>query len=108
MVFRCRPGDALSAARAGAGLSFTAVAAGFNAVDDTLKIVKAATEISLDVAETELEIAKADDERKLEIREWLKEDRRTASADEPVLRIAIFKEVQALQALSDQLPHPAR
>lgn len=95
------PGDALSAARAGAGLSFTAAAAGFSVVDDTLKIVKAATEISLDVAETELEIAKADDERKQEIREWLKEIE-DCVGDEPVLRIAIFKEVQALQALSDR------
>lgn len=95
------PGDALSAARAGAGLSFTAAATGFNIVDDTLKIVKAATEISLDVAETEVNIAKAEDERKLEIREWLKEIEDKV-ADEPTLRLAIFKEVQALRGLSDQ------
>jgi hypothetical protein len=95
------PGDALSAARAGVGLSFTAATAGFNAVDDTLKIVKAATQISLDVAENELALAKAAEERKLEIREWLKEIE-DKIGDEPVLRIAIFKEVQALEALSDR------
>ncbi|WP_035610765.1 hypothetical protein [Haloferula sp. BvORR071] len=95
------PGDALSAARAGVGLSFTAATAGFNAVDDTLKIVKAATQISLDVAENELNLAKAADDRKLQIREWLK-DIEDKVGDEPVLRIAVFKEVQALQALSNQ------
>lgn len=95
------PGDALSAARAGVGLSFTAATAGFNAIDDTLKIVKAATQISLDVAENEVNLAKAADDRKLQIREWLK-DIEDKAGDEPVLRIAVFKEIQALQALSDQ------
>lgn len=95
------PGDALSAARAGVGLSFTAATAGFNAIDDTLKIVKAATQISLDVAENELNLAKAEEDRKLQIREWLK-DIEDKVGDEPVLRIAVFKEIQALQALSDQ------
>jgi hypothetical protein len=95
------PGDALSAARAGIGLSFTAATTGFNVVDDGLKIAKTAAQISLDVAETEVNLAKAADSRKLEIREWLKEVEDKVG-DEPVLRIAIFKEIQALQALSDR------
>ena len=95
------PGDALSAARAGIGITFTATTAGFNASEDIIKIIKAATQISLDVAENEVNLAKAAEARKLEIREWLKEIEDKVG-DEPVLRIAIFKEMQALQALSDR------
>ena len=95
------PGDALSAAVGANEFAYTVVSAGFNGVDDTAKIVKTAAQIALDVAETELNLAKAEESRKLEIREWLKEVEDKVG-DEPVLRIAVFKEIQALQALSDR------
>lgn len=95
------PGDALSLARS--GIEFTAVGtrAGLLTADNVINIGKLVAEIALDVAENELNIAKADEERKLQIKEWLKEIE-DKIGDEPVLRIAIFKEMQALRSLSDQ------
>ena len=95
------PGDALSVARLGIGVTGTIATTGFDVIDDTLAIGKLVAEIALDIAENELELSQADAERKLEIREWLKE-LEDQVGDEPVLRIAIFKEIQALRELSDQ------
>jgi hypothetical protein len=95
------PGDALSAARGAAKSPFVVVEAGFNVVDDTAKIAKTIAQIALDVAETEVNIANADDSRKLEIREWLKEVE-DSIGDEAIKRVGVFKEIQALRALSDQ------
>ena len=95
------PGDALSVARLGIGVTGTIAVTGFNVVDDTLKISKLVAEIGIEVAENELELANADDARKLEVREWLKE-LEDQVGDEPIKRIAIFKEIQALRELSDQ------
>ncbi len=95
------PGDALSLARLGIGVGGTVAATGFDVIDDTLKIAKLVAEISLEIAENELAITNADEARKLEIREWIKE-LEDKVGDEPVLRIAIFKEMQALRELSDR------
>ena len=95
------PGDALSAARGAAKSPFIVVEAGFNGIDDTAKIAKTIAQIALDVAETEVNIANADDSRKLEIREWLKEVE-DSIGDEAIKRVGVFKEIQALRALSDQ------
>jgi len=95
------PGDALAIARLGIGVSGTIAASGFDVIDDSLKIGKLIAEIAFNIAENELEITNADEARKLEIREWLKE-LEDQVGDEPVLRIAIFKEIQALRELSDR------
>lgn len=95
------PGDALSMVRG--GISFTAVGveAGFATGESAMSIIKLIAEIALDIAENELNIVKADESRTLEIKEWIKE-LEDKVGDEPVLRIAIFKEMQALRALSDR------
>jgi hypothetical protein len=95
------PGDALSLARA--GIEFTAVGtrAGLLTAENVINIGKLIAEIALDIAENELNLTKADEDRKLQIKEWLKEIE-DKIGDEPVLRIAIFKEMQSLRSLSDK------
>ncbi len=95
------PGDALSAAAGGIGFAKTGVRAALLSVDSALTIGKLVAEISLDIAENELALADADEARKLDIKEWIKE-LEDKVGDEPVLRIAIFKEIQALRELSDR------
>ena len=95
------PGDALSAVRSAVKSPFVVVQAGFNAVEDTAKIAKTVAQIGLDIAETEVNNANADESRKLEIREWLKEVE-DFIGDEAIKRVGVFKEIQALRALSDQ------
>ena len=95
------PGDALSLARAGIEFTATGTRAGLLTADSALTIGKLIAEISLDIAENELALTQADEERTQEIREWLKEAE-DAIGDEAILRVAIFKEIQALRALSDQ------
>ncbi len=95
------PGDALSLARSGIDFTATGVATGFQAVGDGLKIAKLIAEITFEAAENEIRLGKAISENLLQEKEWFKglEDK---VGDEAVLRIAIFKEMQALRALSDQ------
>jgi len=95
------PGDALSFAEAGAEFGKISAKTVFKSTDTALKIGKLVAEISLDIAENELNLAKARDERKLQIREWLKE-LEDQVGDEAILRIAVFKEIQALEALSNR------
>jgi len=95
------PGDALSLARSGIEFTATGTRAGLFTADSALTIGKLIAEISLDVAENELALTQADAERTQEIREWLKEAE-DAVGDEGIMRVAIFKEIQALRALSDQ------
>lgn len=95
------PGDALSLARAGIEFTATGTRAGLTVADSGLSIGKLVAEIALDVAENELNLTKADEERTLQIKEWLKEVE-DSIGDEAIKRVAIFKEIQALRALSDQ------
>jgi hypothetical protein len=99
--FAISPGDALAPARGGVGLAKTGTLAALKSADGLLAIGKLIAEISLDIAETELTLTKADEERTLQIKEWVKE-LEDKVGDEPVLRIAIFKEIEALRALSNQ------
>jgi hypothetical protein len=69
--------------------------------DSGLAIGKLVAEISLDIAENELNLTKADEERTLQIKEWLKEVE-DSIGDEAIKRVGVFKEIQALRALSDQ------
>lgn len=95
------PGDALSAVRGGIGTGGIAATAGINAGQAISRGLLLASEIAFDIAETEVGLANASAERSQAERELLKsiED---LVGDEPVLRIAIFKEIEALRALSDR------
>jgi len=95
------PGDALSAAIGGINFAKTGTRAALKSSSSIISIGKLVAEISLDIAENELKLANADEARKLQIMEWIKE-LEDKVGDEPVLRIAIFKEIQALSALSDR------
>ena len=95
------PGDALSAAVGGIGFVETGVRGALLSAKGGLTIGKLVADISLGIAENELNLAKADEERKLQIKEWLTELENKVG-DEPILRIAVFKEVQTLRQLSDQ------
>jgi len=95
------PGDALSLARSGIDFTATGVATGFMASGGLVKAIKLIAETALDVAETENTLSKAEEDRMLQIKEWVKELQDKIS-DEPMKRIAIFKEMQSLRQLSDQ------
>lgn len=95
------PGDALSAAIGGINFAKTGTRAALKSSSSIISIGKLVAEITLDIAENELNLVTADEARKLEIMEWIKE-LEDKVGDEPVLRIAIFKEIQALSELSNQ------
>jgi hypothetical protein len=69
--------------------------------DSGLSIGKLVAEIALDIAENELNLTKADEERTLQIKEWLKEVE-DSIGDEAIRRVTVFKEIQALRGLSDR------
>ena len=95
------PGDALAPAVGGLKLTEVAVVGGISVAQAVSRGLLLATEIAFDIAEAEVGIANENAERKQAQRELLKgiED---LMGDEPVLRVAIFKEVEALRALSDR------
>ncbi|MFT7514920.1 MAG: hypothetical protein ACI9QL_004145, partial [Candidatus Omnitrophota bacterium] len=95
------PGDALSALRGGIGISKVAITSGIGAGEIALRVVELVTAISLDVAEQEVNLANDTADRLNSKREMLK-DIEDLVGDEPSLRIAIFKEIEALRALSDR------
>ena len=95
------PGDALSLARAGIEFTATGTRAGLTVADSGLTIGKLVAEIALDIAENELNLTKADEDRTLEIKEWLKEVE-DSIGDEAIRRVTVFKEIQALRGLSDR------
>jgi hypothetical protein len=95
------PGDALSALAA--GLRFTEVGTftGFTAAEEITAAIKTALEISLDVADVAVNIQNADAEAALAKKEWLVELEGKVG-DEPILRVNVFKEIEALRGLSDE------
>jgi len=95
------PGDALAPARGGLTLAGLAVQGGLSAGQVVAKLLTVATEIAFDAAETGVNLANESAENTQAKRELLKsiED---LVGDEPVLRVAIFKEIEALRGLSDQ------
>lgn len=95
------PGDALAPGRGATLLSKVTVKAGIDAAETALRIAELVEMIALDIAENEVNLANDAAERLQAKREVLKgvED---LVGDEPSLRIAIFKEIEALRALSDQ------
>lgn len=94
------PGDALAPVRGGLGFAGVGVVGGISVAQAVTRGILLATEIAFDVAESEVDLANENAEREQAQREILKsiED---LVGDEPVLRIAIFKEIEALRALSD-------
>jgi len=95
------PGDALSVARAGLDFAKVGIGGVLKGFDGAFSIAKLVAETALDVAENELDLAAANEDRKLEIKEWIKE-LEDQIGDEAILRVAIFKEIQALRELSDR------
>jgi len=95
------PGDALAPVRGGLGLAGVGVTSGINAAQVVLRSLELAAEIVLDIAETELNLFQQREERDLQIKEWLKE-LEDLIGDEPIRRVQIFKEIQALHDLSGQ------
>jgi hypothetical protein len=95
------PGDALSAGRGATLVSKVAVKAGIDAAEIALRVAELVSGISLSVAEAEVGLANDAAERLQSKRELLKgvED---LVGDEASLRIAVFKEIEALRALSDK------
>lgn len=95
------PGDALAPARGAMQFAGVAVKSGINIGQAVLHGLVLAQEIAFDVAEQEVNLANDAAERAQARREMLKgiEDK---VGDEPVLRIAVFKEIEALRALSDR------
>lgn len=99
--FAISPGDAVSAIVAGTDLSSATVKTTFNVSQSIAKAVKLAAEIGLDIAENEVNLANDSDERALSKKEWLVELENLVG-DEPIRRIEIFKEIEALRGMSDQ------
>jgi len=95
------PGDALAPIRGAIGFAGVGVVAGIETAQSVMRLLVLAEEIAFDIAEAEVNLANASDERTQANRELLKgiED---LVGDEPILRIAIFKEIEALRALSDR------
>lgn len=95
------PGDALAPVRGGLGFAGVGVVGGISVAQAITRGLLMASEIAFDIAEAEVGLANENAERKQAQRELLKgiED---LVGDEPVLRIAIFKEIEALRALSDR------
>lgn len=94
------PGDALAPARGGLKFASVAVTGGISGLQAAMRAIMAAQEIALDIAEQEVNLANDADEREQARRELLKglED---LVGDEAGLRLAVFKEIEALRALSD-------
>jgi len=95
------PGDALSLVRSGIEFAASGVKATIWSSGGALKIAKLIDEIVMDEAEIDVKLGKELSENLLQEKEWLKE-LEDKVGDEPVKRIAIFKEIQNLRQLSDQ------
>ncbi|MDY0282506.1 MAG: hypothetical protein RBR35_18335, partial [Salinivirgaceae bacterium] len=95
------PGDALAPVRGGIGFVGVGVVSGISTLEAITSAIVLAEEIAMDIAEQEVNLANDSAERTQAKRELLKglEDE---VGDEPILRIAIFKEIEALRALSDR------
>ncbi len=94
------PGDALAPVRGGLTFAGVAVQGGLGAGQVAAKLITLATEITFDAAQTGVDLENAADEVQQAKYELLKslED---LVGDEPVLRIAIFREIEELRRVSD-------
>jgi len=95
------PGDALAPIRGTFVVTEVGVTAGINASTAGFKIASLVAEGALAITENELQLFEQREENALEVKEMLKE-LENLLGDEPIKRIEIFKEIQALRELSDQ------
>ncbi|MDD2599339.1 MAG: hypothetical protein PHO37_08955 [Kiritimatiellae bacterium] len=95
------PGDALGPMRGAIKLGELAFTTTFDFIEIGLNTAKLAEESAFEIAQQEINLANASAEGELSRKEWLKEIEDLVG-DEPVLRIAIFKEIEALRKLSEQ------
>ncbi|HMO03121.1 MAG TPA: PA14 domain-containing protein [Kiritimatiellia bacterium] len=95
------PGDVLAPARGGLTFAGWGAVAGISLGQSISRGILLGTEVAFDIAENAVNLANADTEMIQAQRELLKsiED---LVGDEPALRVAIFKEIEALRALSDR------
>lgn len=99
--FSNSPGDVLGPADAVSYITGSSIKSGIGFAQAAAKFVKLFTELGLTIAENELDLFEKREDDALAAKELLKglED---LVGDEPVRRIEIFKEIQALRELSEQ------
>ncbi len=95
------PGDALAPARGGIQIAAAIVKTTLLSAENILAIAKLASEISLDIAQNELDLFEKREADAIAAKELLVELENKVG-DEPIKRIDVFKEIEALRALSDQ------
>ncbi len=95
------PGDALAPARAGIAVGKVTVKAGGSVLKAGLEAVKTGFEIAFAIAENELDLWEGREKDALAAKEMLA-SLENKVGDEPIKRIAIFKEIEALRLLSDK------
>ncbi len=95
------PGDALAPAKAGIKMTEIGVSGGISVAQVATRVLLLASEIGLEIYEAEKDMANEATERTQSNREMLKE-LEDLVGDEPIKRIAIFKEIENLRALSDR------
>jgi hypothetical protein len=95
------PGDAAAPARTGIQIAGAVTKGGISGLEVASQIIQAVTEIAMASTEVGVNVANADAERALAEKELLVELENTVG-DEPVLRVNVFKEIEALRGLSDE------
>lgn len=95
------PGDALSPLRFGAGITQVSTTTVESIQQRIWKAFKVAEQIAFNGAEIGVNFLNAKDETDMEKREWLKE-LEDLVGDEPIKRVEVFRQIEALRALSDQ------
>ena len=99
--FSISPGDALSLVRAGFVTASVATKAAFETGEVILETVKKAKEIAFQIIDNELELFHMRESDALSIKEMYL-SLESMVGDEPVKRIAIFKEIEALRLQSNK------
>jgi len=95
------PGDALSPLRSAIDFGKLAFTTTFDWAQIGLNTTRLIQSTAFEIAEKEVGLANDSAERELAKKEWLK-DLEDLVGDEPVLRISLFKEIEALRGLSEQ------
>ena len=95
------PGDAASAARAASKVTKIVIKSGGSLAEATLDRAKVFIKIGFDIAENEFNLWEGREKDALAAKEMLK-GLENKVGDEPIKRIAIFKELEALRLLSEK------
>ncbi|WP_372845527.1 hypothetical protein, partial [Pontiella sp.] len=99
--FSISPGDALAPVRGGIELTEVAITYGINSYEAGLRIAQLVANIGLDVWQSELELFEKREATRIDKAEWLMEAENLIG-DEPMKRVAIFKEIEALRSMGDE------